>query len=64
MVLTLKTNLEGHPLILGWLWLAMIDVFISYRYGDMTISNGNFIGNYFPLIKKIASFESKICRNL
>eukprot|EP00253_Pinus_taeda_P031339 PITA_31339 len=41
MILTPKSNLGGHPLILGRPWLATIDAFISCRSGDMYISNGN-----------------------
>eukprot|EP00253_Pinus_taeda_P018125 PITA_18125 len=40
VVLQTKTKLGGHPLILGRPWLATTDAFISYRYGSMTISNG------------------------
>jgi hypothetical protein len=29
-----------HPLVLGRPWLATVDAFISYRSGEMTISNG------------------------
>jgi len=41
MILTPKNNLGGHPLILGRPWLATADAFISYRSGDMYISDGN-----------------------
>ena len=41
MILTPKSNLGGHPLILGRPWLATADAFISCRSGDMYISNGN-----------------------
>eukprot|EP00253_Pinus_taeda_P036019 PITA_36019 len=40
VVLQTKTKLGGHPLILGRLWLATTDAFISYRSGSMTISDG------------------------
>ena len=35
-----KSNLEGHPLILGRPWLAMDDAFIGCRAGNMIISHG------------------------
>ena len=41
MILTPKSNLGGHPLILGRPWLATADAFISCRSGDMYISDGN-----------------------
>eukprot|EP00253_Pinus_taeda_P031731 PITA_31731 len=41
MILTPKSNLGGHPLILGRPWLATVDAFISSRSGDMYISDGN-----------------------
>jgi len=40
VVLQTKTKLGGHPLILGRPWLDIADVFMSYRSGSMTISNG------------------------
>ena len=40
LVLQPKSKLGGHPLILGWPWLAIVDAYISCRMGDMTISNG------------------------
>jgi hypothetical protein len=30
----------GHPVVLGHPWLAIADAFISYHFGEMTISNG------------------------
>eukprot|EP00253_Pinus_taeda_P008796 PITA_08796 len=41
MILTPKSNLGGHLLILGRPWLATADAFISCRSGDMYISDGN-----------------------
>eukprot|EP00253_Pinus_taeda_P002786 PITA_02786 len=41
MILTPKSNLGGHPLILGRPWLATTDAFINCRSGDMYISDGN-----------------------
>ena len=55
MILTPKSNLGGHPLILGRPWLATADAFISCRSGDMYISNGNSTKkfNLYPLEKAI-----------
>ena len=36
-----KTNLGGHPLILGRPWLATADAFIGCRSGSMIISHGD-----------------------
>eukprot|EP00253_Pinus_taeda_P024336 PITA_24336 len=41
MILTPKNNLGGHPLISRRPWLAIADAFISFRSGDMYISNGS-----------------------
>ena len=41
MALTPKNKLGGNPLILGRPWLATTDAFISYRSGDMFISDGS-----------------------
>eukprot|EP00253_Pinus_taeda_P008478 PITA_08478 len=43
MILTPKSNLGGLPLILGRLWLATADAFISCRSGDMYISDAKAI---------------------
>jgi len=40
LVIQPKTNMEGHPVILGRPWLAITHAFISCRFGEMTISNG------------------------
>eukprot|EP00253_Pinus_taeda_P030398 PITA_30398 len=55
MILSPKSNLGGHPLILGRPWLATADAFISCRYGDMYISNGNSTEkfNLYPPTKAI-----------
>ena len=55
MILTPKSNLGGHPLILGRPWLATIDAFISCRSGDMYISDGNSTKkfNLYPPTKAI-----------
>ena len=56
MILTPKSNLGGHPLILGRPWIATADAFISCsRSGDMYISDGNSIKkfNLYPPAKAI-----------
>jgi hypothetical protein len=35
-----KTDLGGHPFILGISWLATIDSFIGFRSGNMKITHG------------------------
>ena len=53
--MTPKSNLGGHPLILGRPWLATADAFISCRSGDMYISDGNSTKkfNLYPPTKAI-----------
>jgi len=55
MILTPKSNLGGHPLILGRPWLATADAFISCRSGDMYIFVGNSTKkfNLYPPTKVI-----------
>ena len=55
MILNPKSNLGGHPLILGRPWLATADAFISCRSGDMYISNGNSTkkSNLYPPARAI-----------
>ena len=55
MILTPKSNLGGHPLILGIPWLATADAFISCRSGDMYISDGNSTKkfNLYPPAKAV-----------
>eukprot|EP00253_Pinus_taeda_P007596 PITA_07596 len=55
MILTPKSNLGGHPLILGRPWLATADAFISCRSRDMYISDGNSTKkfNMYPPAKAI-----------
>ena len=43
LVLQPKSQLGGHPLILGMPWLATNDSCISCRSGSMTISDGTEI---------------------
>ena len=45
LVLQPKSQLGGHPLILGRPWLDTADACISCRYGSMTISDGIEIKN-------------------
>jgi hypothetical protein len=40
LVLQPKSNIGGHPLILGRPWLATTDAFIGCRIGNMIISHG------------------------
>jgi hypothetical protein len=40
LVLQPKSRFNEYPLILGRPWLATIDAYISYREGNMTITNG------------------------
>lgn len=40
LVLQPKSNLGGHPIILGRPWLATVDAFIGCRLGNMIISRG------------------------
>ena len=39
MILSPKVNLSSYPVILGRPWLATDDANISFRSGNMTISN-------------------------
>ena len=50
-----KSNLGGHPLILGRPWLATVDAFISCRSGDMYIYDGSLTKkfNSYPPTKAI-----------
>lgn len=59
MVLTPKTNSTRYSLILGRPCLSIIDAFISFTFGDMTISNGNATKMFilYPLAKIITAFE-------
>ena len=45
LVLQPKSQLGGHPLILGRPWLSIANAFISCRSGSMTISDGTEIKN-------------------
>jgi len=55
MILTPKSNLGGHPLILGRPWLAIANAFISCRSGDMYIYDGSSTKkfNLYPPAKAI-----------
>jgi hypothetical protein len=46
MVLQLKSNLGGDPLILGRPWLATVDAFISCILGDMTIAHEDSVKKF------------------
>ena len=41
LILQPKTNLGGHPLILGRPWLVAADAFIGCRSGSMIIAQGD-----------------------
>jgi len=41
LVLQLKAELFGYPLIMGRPWSAIVDAYISCRDGNMTIKNGH-----------------------
>eukprot|EP00253_Pinus_taeda_P007361 PITA_07361 len=57
MILTLKNNLGGHPLILGRPWLATAKAFISCRFDDMYISDGSSTKKFtlYPPAKAITN---------
>jgi len=61
MILTLKTNIGGHPLILGRPWLATADAFLSYRFGDMLIFYGNSTKKFtvYPPAREITEIENE-----
>ena len=40
VVISPKTYRPGHPMVLGWPWLASADAVIRCRNGEMIISNG------------------------
>jgi hypothetical protein len=63
MVLQPKSNLGGHPLILGRPWLATIDAFISSRLRDMTIAHGVSVKkfNLYPPAKALTELEFTQC---
>lgn len=62
MILTPKSNLGGHPLILGKPWLATANAFISCRSGDMYISDGNSTKkfNLYPPAKAITEIGDSV----
>lgn len=45
LIINPKTRLDGHPLILGRLWLATADAYIGCWQGNMTITKGPDIKN-------------------
>ena len=59
-VLQPKSQLGGHPLILGRPWLAIADACISYQSGSMTISNGMEIKSLtlYPLARTSLEAET------
>ena len=59
-VLQPKTNLGGHPLILGRSWLATVDAYIGCRSGNMTITHGVETKhiNWYPPAKPLLRSEN------
>ena len=47
LVINPKNRLEGHPLIMGWPWLATADNYISCQTGSMMISTRNSVKYIF-----------------
>eukprot|EP00253_Pinus_taeda_P006581 PITA_06581 len=45
LIINPKTQLDGHPLILGRPWLATIDAYIGCRQENMTITQGPDVKN-------------------
>eukprot|EP00253_Pinus_taeda_P030756 PITA_30756 len=45
LIINLRNRLDGHPLILGRLWLATANAYISCWIGSMTITRGNDVNN-------------------
>ena len=60
------SQMGGHPLILGILWLTTADAYISCRSGSMTISDGSTIKNMtlYPLAKQILDTETLLWMGL
>jgi len=61
IILTPKSNLGEHPLILERPWLATIDAFISCRSGDRFIYDGSSTKKFtlYPLAKTTIEVESE-----
>ena len=59
IILQPKSNLGGHPLILGRPWLAIVDAFIGCREGSMIISKENESRqiSLYPPAKSITELE-------
>jgi hypothetical protein len=55
MVLLPKSNLGGHPLILGRPWLDITDAFINCRSEDVTIAHRDLVKkfNLYPPSKAL-----------
>ena len=66
LVLQPKSQLGGHPLILGRPWLATADACISCRSGSMTISDGTETKNLtlYPLAQLSLEAETPLWMEL
>jgi hypothetical protein len=55
LVISPRSRLDGHPLILGRSWLATTDAYIGCRAGNMTIAKRSAIKNLdlYPSAKPI-----------
>ena len=51
LIINPKTQLDGHPLILGRPWITTANAYIGCRQGNMTITRGTNIKNLalYPL---------------
>jgi len=51
LIINTRNWIDGHPLILERPWLAILDAYISYQTGSMTITRGNNVKNLalYPL---------------
>lgn len=50
MVVKIKSNMVGYPMLLGRPWLATTDAYIECRIGKMPISNGESTKNIVTLL--------------
>jgi len=66
MILSTKVNLSSYLFILGRPWLATADANISYRYGNMTISNGQAIKKFdlYPSVEPLPDLSTSIWSDL
>ena len=66
VVLQPKSQLGGHPLILGIQWMATTDAYISCILGSMSISDGSAMTNMtlYPPAKLSLDVETPLWMNL